>query len=304
MFALWEQPVLDRLIASKNRDGSWGYLPEAATAAEPTALACLALAKHGLESRHWLPGLNLLAQTQRPDGGVPVTSADKTPCWATGLAVLAWTMADGDTTARFGAEIELAASWLLATHGNRLALQPDVFGHDTRLQGWPWVNGTHSWLEPTAYAVLALRAVGLGDHPRTREGIRLILDRSMPDGGWNYGNTRVLASALRPFPATTGIALAALSGQPSNTQIEAGVVYLQQKLSRIRAPVTLGWGLVGLTACGARPTDANDWLARAAKRAAEDQCNVVEYAMILLADLDRCPLTAASSDELAEAHDG
>ena len=60
---------------------------------------------------------------------------------------------------------------------------------------------------------MALRAAGRASHPRVREAVRLLCDRALDEGGWNYGNTRVFANTLQPFPATTGIALTALAGE-------------------------------------------------------------------------------------------
>ena len=88
-----------------------------------------------------------------------------------------------------------------------------LVGHDTTLQGWPWVVGTHSWVEPTAINVLALRSAGQAGHPRCREAVKLLLDRQLPEGGWNYGNTTVLGHVLRPQVQPTGLALAALAGE-------------------------------------------------------------------------------------------
>ena len=86
-----------------------------------------------------------------------------------------------------------------------------VHGHDTSIVGWPWTSGTHSWVEPTALAVLALRREGLGTHVRVQEGIRLLRDRAIVTGGWNCGNKSTYGRALRPYPATTGLALLALA---------------------------------------------------------------------------------------------
>ena len=86
-------------------------------------------------------------------------------------------------------------------------------GHDTTLQGWPWVVGTHSWVEPTAISMFALRSAGQAGHPRCREAVKLLLDRQLPAGGWNYGNTTVLGHVLRAQVQPTGLALAALADE-------------------------------------------------------------------------------------------
>jgi hypothetical protein len=47
--------------------------------------------------------------------------------------------------------------------------------------GWPYIRGS-SWVEPTAYAVLAMLAAG--ETERARRGLRWILALERPDGGW------------------------------------------------------------------------------------------------------------------------
>ena len=62
-------------------------------------------------------------------------------------------------------------------------------------------------------AVLALadRAIREpGAMERLQYGVDLLLDRQAPDGGWNYGNVRVLDYELPSFLDTTGWALLAL----------------------------------------------------------------------------------------------
>src|SRR5262249_10379671 len=141
-----------------------------------------------------------------------------------------------------------------------------VIGHDTSLIGWPWVEGTHSWLEPTALAILALAGEGLGDHPRVRDGVRLILDRAIPSGGWNYGNKAVFGRMLRPQPGPTGMALLALAGRAggqASPAVTRALDYLRGTLPAVRAAVSLGWGVLGLRAAGACPAQAQSWLAEA-----------------------------------------
>src|SRR5262249_52249430 len=160
-----------------------------------------------------------------------------------------------------------AAGWLLDERGRTVDPADDpghVAGHDTTLVGWPWVAGTHSWLEPTALAVLALGRAGLGAHPRVAEGLRLIRGRAVDAGGWNYGNKAVFGRALRAQPSPTGLALLALAGTgPRDAAVGRAVAYLARTLPGVRAPVSLGWGLLGLRAWGEAPAGAGDWLAAA-----------------------------------------
>lgn len=258
-------------------------------------MACLALAAHGAEPQVREEGLAWLADVQGSDGSVPVSSGIAGPAWPTGLAVLAWTRAGRLGVVRYASHIERATAWLLATRGIRLSPNAEAYGHDVTLQGWPWVKDMHSWIEPTSYAILALRAAGQAGHPRVREGVKVLLDRVLPNGGWNYGNTRILANTLRPFPATTGIALSALVGEPSGPVIETSITYLTQALEGVRTPLTVGWGLIALTAWNARPETADDWLARSAARSIDGQPNTLHDALLLLAGLERCPLVPATT---------
>jgi len=279
----WSQIVIDRLRAAQGTDGGWGYRPRGKACAEPTALACMALspipaARAAVES-----GLCWLADHQRDDGGVPIAENIDVPCWPTGLAVLAWlhppTIGVGDQTKN----IERAVTWLCRTSGLPIPRRPEILGHDTTLIGWSWVQGTHSWVEPTAYATWALRQAGLARHRRTREGIQVLLDRVVTGGGWNYGNTSVLHQALRPFPGTTGLALRALVGEPSTPAVEQSIVYLQEALRRVRAPMTLGWGLLGLAGWHRQPAEAVDWLMECAANIEADEPSAMYDALLLMA---------------------
>jgi hypothetical protein len=162
---------------------------------------------------------------------------------------------------------------------------PDhIVGHDTMLVGWPWVAGTHSWLEPTAMAVLALRRVGSSSHPRVDEGYRLIRDRAIATGGWNYGNKAAFGHPLRPQPAPTGLALLALANRDKCTPtIARAIHYLQETLLSVRASASLGWGLLGLRAWSSVPEEADRWLAEAYQRAKGRPDATVKLSLLLLA---------------------
>ncbi len=124
------------------------------------------------------------------------------------------------------------------------------------------------------------------DHPRTREAVVLLRDRMCPSGGWNYGNTRTFGRTLRPFPGTTGIVLAALAGDRDKASLESSIQYLIGELKHVRSPMSLAWGVIGLTECGVRPRAADAWLSESASSALARDVNPLEDALLLLADSD------------------
>jgi hypothetical protein len=159
-----------------------------------------------------------------------------------------------------------------------------VLGSYATAAGWPWVDGTHSWLEPTALAVLALCREGFANHRRVDDAIELILDRALPAGGWNYGNTRVFGRDLRPQPGPTGVALLALGAREVRSNAVArGVEYLRNTLPEIGAAVSLGWGVLGLRAHGACPRQSDLWLAESVRHAAGRADATMGLALLLMA---------------------
>jgi hypothetical protein len=239
-----------------------GYAPDAAPATEPTALAALTLIAHGRSAKARL-AMDFLVSAQSTDGSVGVRQKEPEPQWPTSLAVLAWQAYDKQA---YAANIDRAVSWILEAKGKAMEQTSDM-GHNTTLVGWSWAEGTHSWIEPTALHVLALKATAHGEHPRTREAITLLLDRQLPAGGCNYGNTSVLGQMLRPHVQPTGIALLALAKeQDQGNRIAKSVAWLRKALSKETTPTSLAWGLLGLAAHGVELANAADWLAAAAKQ--------------------------------------
>ena len=252
----WKSRAKEELLRLRDRSGAWAYRSDQGPSAEPTALACL-----GLWSCQGDPparsrdsaiqrGADWLLSLQNGNGSLGINPSLSSPCWATAHAILLWKVLDVHSQAR-----ERAAAWLLAEKGSPVAVDPaylgSVVGHDPTLIGWPWIDGTHSWVEPTAMAILALEREGRGHHPRVEEGIRVIENRALSCGGWNYGNTSVFGRQLRPQPGPTGQALLALAAHARNRRLRSlqpAIVYLLRTLPEIRAPISLAWGVLGLRA--------------------------------------------------------
>ena len=296
----WRQKARQELLRLRGPAPAWGYRQRGAAAVEPTVLACfglLATRASANTNKGSVPkgasdqtgaavaaSSDWLADLQRPDGALGLSPAQQAPGWTTPLALLLWQAA-----ASHEAQRRRAVEWLLHQEGTQLspADDPDhIVGHDAMLVGWPWVAGTHSWLEPTALAVLALRRAGLGTNPRVVEGDRLIRDRAIVTGGWNYGNKAAFGHPLRPQPAPTGLALLALAqgDERIRTPIVASAIrYLHETLPTVRASASLGWGLLGLRAWSSEPDQAEEWLAEAYRRATGRPDAAAKLALLLMA---------------------
>jgi hypothetical protein len=304
----WVSAALDRLAAAP-----CGYHAQQPSAAEPSALAALALIGAGRLADAQVH-LDWLATAQTTPGSIAPFTELTQSAWPTPLAILATTVAelpefsknisgktspltDGQLNApRF--KLSQASQWLLTAAGNRVENSPN-FGLNGQLVGWPWVIGTFSWQEPTAWSVLALKAVGLTDHPRTREGVQMLVDRLISTGGCNYGNTVVLGQQLRPQVEPTGITLLALAGeQTSDPRIELSVQYLTDTVSAETTPISLSYGLLGLTAHNRRPAAGDHWLEAAYRHTLQrDASPLVLALLVLAAQGNRCPLIKRASTE-------
>lgn len=273
--APWLELALEQLAKSP----VCGYLPNQTAATEPSVIAALALHAHGM-SEAAAPVLEYLAAAQQPDGSVGVRKEEPTPGWPTSLAVIAWKIAGAE---KYKSQIDNGIAWISALHGKSIERTSEM-GHNTTLDGWPWAEGTHSWLEPTAFHLLAYRAVNQPQHRRAREAVKLLIDRQLATGGCNYGNTIVLGQTLRPHVQPTGIAMLALAGEsdPSG-RMEKSLTWLKWSLGTRSTAASLAWALQGLRAHGREVAQADELLAAAAKRVDEHDRSPHKYALLALA---------------------
>jgi hypothetical protein len=288
MPAIWIETARETLLQRRGPASGWGYRPETMPSVEPTVLACLGLLateddrRVGRGSAEVRDSADWLADLQGHDGSLGVSATQPTPGWTTSYGVLLWGAMGG-----YSAPLELATRWLLCQEGltvPNLAPTERTVGHDTSLVGWPWVSETHSWLEPTALTILAMRRDGRANHKRVRAGLELIRDRAIASGGWNYGNNRLFERDLRPQPAPTGLALLALAGIDGRTEsIERAIVYLLKTLPDTRAPQSLCWGVLALRAWRRCPKAADVWLREARERSLRRDDSPPRAAYLLLA---------------------
>jgi len=256
----WVQQLVGKLSVAAD----WGYVAGGPPFSEPTALSAMALAAHDHATAAVRAG-NWLKDRQSHRGRLGIDEDGRSPGWSTGLAVLAWRMlaVRGSEESAFAEAADVGCRWLLDLESEPLELG-DQFGHDATLVAWPWVEGTHAWVVPTAIHVLALKASGFSSHPRVREAVRLLFDRLLESGGANYGNTVVLDNTLRPHLEPTGWVLMALAGEERpDDRLQRTIEYTRAEVQTVNAPVSLSLGLLGLAAHGESLADADGRLHRA-----------------------------------------
>lgn len=292
-------PWLDQALDLLTQSPVCGYTPHDSGATEPSVLAALALVGQGRAKESAAVGEFLLG-IQASDGSVGVRAGEETPRWTTSLAILAWLAID---KMAFSDPVALAFRWATSIEGERL--KTDQLGHNGMLAAWPWVEkgnvagprGTHSWLEPSALFVIAFKALGMSDHGRTREAVDLLVDRLLPEGGCNYGNTYVLGQKLRPHVQPSGIAMLALRNEfDVKRKIALTLDYLAKSLEST-TPASLAWALLGLAANNRQVKNADELLARAYEHVLQRDKSPYKIALLALAALGKqSPLITLQED--------
>lgn len=238
---------------ANHKNGS--YRPDA------TAWAVIALSRLNIDDSSIDSARKQLEKTQMTDGRVPLQTDQPQTVWTTPLAVIAW-----QGVKKFQSNQKKAVHFMLNSSGRHWEKQDSATGTDTMIKGWPWIEDTYSWVEPTSMAMIALEIAGKKSHPRMEEAKRMLLDRQLTSGGWNYGSTTVFGQQLRPMPESTGLALSALHGKLEKKTIEKSLKYLQNNIGILKTPLSLGWGLLGLGTWGIPPAGKPELIGRCLKQ--------------------------------------
>jgi len=239
------------LRRAQNPDGGWSYYSGKRSWLEPTFYGALVLHGDPAADRAW----SLIKSWQQPDGSWAPTAGAAISGWETALCVtLAHIRGDLD-----GAYLK-GVAYLLKTAGTESEIWRRALakfglidpGRNLSLKGWPWKEGTSSWVEPTAHTLIALKkAYALVPAPevaeRVRSGEALLLDVRCKDGGWNYGSAWTLGEDQRSYPETTALALLGLQGRPeANSSLDLAKGWLRDTPSSLaRAWITIALRLHG-----------------------------------------------------------
>jgi hypothetical protein len=211
------------LWAARDAQGAVGYRPGNAPRPEPTLLQALATLPVPVD---WLQGREL--------------------GWA-GRLVPVFLSREREAEALVARELD-------ALRGQRSRTGAATDDFDASLPAWGWTAGTAGWTEPTAHALLALMATDQGASEEAAQARAFLRDRQGEDGGWNYGNPRMMGQALDSAPVATGWALLALAGDPEDeARCARGLAWLEAHCARLPTDHSLALLTLAQGALGADP---------------------------------------------------
>ena len=161
------------LVGAQNQDGGWGFQRSGESRVEPTCWSLLALrnAPGGVATDTFASGRQYLLAAQLRDGSWPASREETRGSWVTSLACSALSAEEQCTEA-----VSAGLRWLCRDFPRdsspfrlfvrRFFSSDSYSAHDDSLRGWGWTPRTSSWVEPTAFALLALRDAASACMPR------------------------------------------------------------------------------------------------------------------------------------------
>ena len=262
----------------QNADGGWGFHAGEPSRVEPTCWAIRALFSHteAQDTGSFRKAAAYLQSAQLPDGSWPACAEMRAGSWITSLtcSVLA---ANGQSAKNVAAGLKWlcddfprdSSPWMRFVQS--LRPKSHIHSQNDSYRGWGWTPKTASWVEPTAFALLALRDAPAELLPRNVSerrdlAVALLYDRMCPGGGWNCGNPRVYGVDGDALVLPTCWALLALHEAPEKPGRALSLAWLQKELAKIESAASLAVARMTLENYGfERPhasRDLQDWSAQ------------------------------------------
>jgi hypothetical protein len=265
--------------------GGFPYYSGKEPATEPTLLSLLALHAENCPEQQTRPSLNWILNLQNPDGSIGVNPVHHNEgVWLTAhLAIVLRCYGLQDNCNR--------ALEFLKLFRSRSMPQEEGVNQNNTLVGWPWVHDTFGWVEPTAWALLAFNLCGLQNDPRAVEGRKLLMDRCIPSGGWNYGNRLINYQELLPFYDTTALALLALAGTTNPSFLNKSIQLLEENKDHIESIYGLSLAIICLSCYRRNVSHLCDVLLERIRISQKDEINVAHLALATVALSGRRVLT-------------
>jgi hypothetical protein len=290
-----ESVCVPLLWSTQNPDGGWGFHPGSESRPEPTCWALQALLQHSWPEipEAAVRGFRFVRETQLGNGAWPSTRAEQVGCWVTALAC--WVLlAEKNSSNAVASGLDwLCNDWprdstLWRRFLGRFSSQRHIFSTNNSYRGWGWTPGTSSWVEPTAFALLAFYECPAELFPpaaarRRKLAEAMLRDRMCPGGGWNCGNPLVYGVAGEPLIIPTVWALLALRNQPERPENALSLEWLEKSVANIQGPASFALARLCLEAYGRRwPNNAPEFRSFHKKNEFLDNIQVAAWTCLAL----------------------
>lgn len=232
------------LLQAQTESGLWPYLSGKDGALEPACWAALACRA---DKKSLTLFLKKILEMQNQDGGWSNDPTRMGSDWTTAVVLMTLRVLQA-CAAKEGLEIEVASekiseamkksvSWLVENRTEKYSPEARVAlllwkgpEYDYN-RGWPWTPATFDWVEPTAYALVALRTMKL------EEKLKRIVDFaesylvsvSCPTGGWNCGDRNPLGTVIPADVQFSTLALLALRSKTKEPAIQKSINFLKER---------------------------------------------------------------------------
>jgi hypothetical protein len=250
------------LLAGANAGGGWPYYARHSSRLEPTCWALLALGSDESVQTEFASHRGFLIDAQRADGLLlePSMRAENRPNFGfNGLAVLLLHAHPDFVPPSVSSAV---VSGLVSAKGIQID-KSEINRQDNSLQGWSWIDGSFSWVEPTAWCMIGLKKVPAPTsllRGRLDEARKLLIDRCCTAGGWNYGNSNMLGQDLRPYVPTTALGLLAMQDRRGEPCVQRSLAFLEHHALAEQSAMALSLTLICLRVFGARADVVGDHL--------------------------------------------
>lgn len=235
----------------KERHGYWPYQSGGDASLETTAWCAIALrSDRTVAEETW----QYFRTTQNPNGGWSTGVNDGASDWTSNLVVLALTIMcrqmDIDSEKR--AFVDSSYSYLVKSRRQanieflrwifRLLKLPSNFPSG---RGWPFFPGTSMLVEPTVYAMMAIKSTASSKQEPLKSVVALaeeyLFNRYCTRGGWNYGENVRLTEQLPPYPVTTAQTIIALQDKANDERVQTSLKFLTDAARQDNTIMALAW---------------------------------------------------------------
>ena len=304
------------LRSLQNLDGGWGFHRGDQSRVEPTCWVARALldSDQQQETGNFDKVWHFLQSSQLSDGSWSASGGMTTGSWITSLAC---SVLQGDPKSI--THVKAGLKWLcedfprdsslLSRFLRSLRPKSQIVAQNDAYHGWGWTPRTASWVEPTAFALMALREGDPeqlpGNASQRRElAVALLYDRMCPGGGWNCGNPRVYGVDGEPLVLPTCWALLALRDAPEKPGRPLSLAWLQKEFAKIESAASLAVARMTLENYGIErqassnivtPTTKHDLQDWTAQELAEQGTHVLAWTCMALNPARRWPASATAN---------